>query len=176
VNPRVGELLATSSGRGRLKQLAAELDRDPDLREALLAAARARGVDLPDDARGWPGKKLLRAARDRSAAAQIVSTPTARDEAFTCDRCGYDVPAHGRTARDHCPRCLWSRHVDRIPGDRAETCRGLLEPVGVSRRGRGYDLHYRCVACGAPRVNQALLDGDEPDSWDAVVALSVART
>jgi hypothetical protein len=170
---RAADLLAANAGRGRLKLLAAALDRDPALRAELLAAATAAGVQLPEEAASWPGKRLLRAARARSAAAQVVTTPTARDEAFTCDHCGAAVPPHGRSARDHCPWCLWSKHVDRVPGDRAETCRGALEPVEVERRGSRMMLHYRCVACGAARTNQALLDGDPPDDWEAVVTLSV---
>ncbi|WDF05905.1 RNHCP domain-containing protein [Shouchella hunanensis] len=30
--------------------------------------------------------------------------------------------------RNHCPFCLYSKHQDIIPGDRASTCGGLMEP------------------------------------------------
>ena len=133
------------------------------------------GVTLPPEASEWPGKKLLRAARARAEDAQIATNPTARDEAFVCAHCGAAVPPHGRSARDHCPFCLWSQHVDRVPGDRAESCHGALEPVSVERRGQRMMLHYCCTACGASRVNQALLDGEPADDWSVIVALSVAR-
>ncbi len=175
MSARATALLTASVGRGRLKVLAAELDRDPALRAELVVAAAAAGVALPAESLGWPGKKLLRAARARADGAQVVTTPTARDEGFACAHCGANVPPHGRTARDHCPHCLWSKHVDRVPGDRAETCRGDLEPVGIERRGSRTMLRYRCVACGAERVNQALLDGEPPDRWSVIVALSVVE-
>ncbi|MET1001543.1 MAG: RNHCP domain-containing protein, partial [Acidimicrobiia bacterium] len=43
---------------------------------------------------------------------------------FRCRRCGLDVSydAPGTAHRNHCPNCLWSRHVDDRPGDRAAEC------------------------------------------------------
>lgn len=169
---RATELLDLDEGRGALKRAAAELDADADLRAAVLALAAERRVELPADAGSWPGKRLLRAARDRSGAAQEIRSPIARDEGFTCSTCGKATPPHGRTARDHCPHCLWSEHVDVVPGDRAAGCGGKLEPVSVEKRGGRFMMHYRCARCGAERVNQAILDGDPPDDWERVVALS----
>lgn len=40
------------------------------------------------------------------------------DEDFTCDVCGSFVKALGYTARDHCPNCLCSKHVDINPPER----------------------------------------------------------
>lgn len=165
-------LLDAAAGRGALKRLAERLDTDPELRTAVLHEGRKRGADLPDDAMSWPGKRLLRRARGREAPARERSTPIQRDEAFTCAHCGLEVPPHGRTARDHCPGCLRSRHVDVIPGDRASDCGGLLEPVGVTMAGGRTVLQYRCRRCGAEKVNQALLDGGMPDDWSRIIALS----
>ena len=136
------------------------------------SAGYNRGVDLPDDAVEWPGKRLLRRALGRDVASQVVSTPTARDEGFTCAACGAEVQPARRTARDHCPRCLVSQHVDVVPGDRAAGCGGLLRPVDAERRGDGFRIRYRCAACGAERFNKALLDVDDPDDWAALVALT----
>jgi hypothetical protein len=38
---------------------------------------------------------------------------------FRCRNCGLDVgtTAPGTAHRNHCPSCLWSRHVDDVPGD-----------------------------------------------------------
>ena len=45
-------------------------------------------------------------------------------EDFTCGQCGAAVTGDGYT--NHCPLCLWSRHVDINPGDRAAECGGLM--------------------------------------------------
>ncbi|MBN2801346.1 MAG: RNHCP domain-containing protein [Deltaproteobacteria bacterium] len=95
-----------------------------------------------------------------------------RDEAFTCLHCGAEVPPMGHTARDHCPHCLRSLHVDVVPGDRANPCGGLMDPVGVELAGERVTIHYRCRACGEQHRNKALLDGAQPDTWRAIVALS----
>ena len=58
---------------------------------------------------------------------------TMRDEDFICDVCGEKVSPLGYTARDHCPKCLCSKHVDIMPGDRKNTCLGLLEPIGIEK-------------------------------------------
>jgi DNA-directed RNA polymerase subunit RPC12/RpoP len=94
---------------------------------------------------------------------------------FVCARCGAQVfPLLRGGFRNHCPRCLWSRHVDRIPGDRANACAGLMEPVGVeSDAKRTWMLVHRCVRCGATRRNRvALTDPRQPDDFEAVVALA----
>lgn len=78
-------------------------------------------------------------------------------EDFTCDHCGTLV--HGTGYTNHCPACLWSRHVDVKPGDRSESCKGMMEPIGVDTRG-GYTLYYRCQACGIVRKNKVAEDDD----------------
>jgi len=164
-------LLARATSRGAIKRLAGELG-DPRLREAVLWVARHRGVDLPDEALEWPAKRLLRRARGRETEARKRTNPVARDEAFTCVNCGAAVTPAGRTARDHCPRCLHSVHVDVVPGDRAAGCGGLLVPVDAVRRGDRFHLTYRCRRCGAERHNRAILEVDDPDDWEALVALT----
>ena len=46
------------------------------------------------------------------------------DESFICENCHKKVNPLGYTARDHCPYCLYSKHVDINPGDRKESCHG----------------------------------------------------
>ena len=53
------------------------------------------------------------------------------DENFICQNCGEQVSKLNYTARDHCPHCLYSKHVDIMPGDRANTCLGLMSPIGI---------------------------------------------
>ena len=65
---------------------------------------------------------------------------TMKDEAFICEHCGKSVPRLNYTARDHCPYCLFSKHVDIMPGDRANQCLGLLKPIGIEKFKHTYKL------------------------------------
>lgn len=77
--------------------------------------------------------------------------------------------------RNHCPACLWSKHVDVKPGDRAATCRGLMRPEYVdSRPGKGLVIVHTCVLCGFTRPNRIAND-PEGDDLDAVIALMTGR-
>lgn len=83
-------------------------------------------------------------------------------EAFICEKCGKGVfPAEAGTLnRNHCPECLWSRHVDLRTGDRLSVCRGMMEPIGVWVKGRGeWSLIHRCEKCGFIRSNR--IAGDD---------------
>jgi hypothetical protein len=84
---------------------------------------------------------------------------------FRCGHCGIDVPvdAPGTSHRNHCPNCLWSRHLDEeTPGDRAADCRALMEPIAISVRGDGeWLLIHRCRACAALNLNRSAAD-DSP--------------
>ena len=64
------------------------------------------------------------------------------DEDFICINCGYEVKKLGYTARDHCPNCLYSIHVDINPGDRENNCKGLLIPVGIEKFKNTYKIIY----------------------------------
>jgi hypothetical protein len=84
-------------------------------------------------------------------------------ESFRCRNCRLDVPmrAPGTQHRNHCPTCLWSRHVDDdVPGDRAADCDGSMEPIGVTAREDGeWALVHRCTACATVHVNR--IAGDD---------------
>lgn len=73
------------------------------------------------------------------------------EEDFHCLHCGLFVKGNGYT--NHCPRCLWSRHVDIRPGDRAETCGGLMEPLGIDTKGGEYMITHKCEKCGTQKHN-----------------------
>ena len=171
---RARALVDACNSRGDVKRLGGWLDASgsPALRGAVRAVGEARGVDFPSTASELPGKRLLRLARGQEQSARERSNPIARDEAFTCAACGKDVPPHGRTARDHCPWCLCSLHVDRVPGDRAAGCGGILDPVSAETRGDDVVMHYRCRVCGQTRTNRALLDGAHPDDWSQVTRVA----
>ena len=93
---------------------------------------------------------------------------------FFCAHCGRKVRSlTNGSYRNHCPFCLWSRHVDRTPGDRAHPCRGLMEPVAVERTSRGWRIIHRCRACDARRPNRIAERTDQPDDLDCVIDLPV---
>lgn len=99
-----------------------------------------------------------------------------RNEGFICDKCGLHVrPLVNGSCRNHCPRCLSSKHVDRVPGDRSAHCGGLMECVAVEADARrGWMLVHRCTACGSVRRNRAALnDPRQPD--DPAALLRVAN-
>ncbi len=90
----------------------------------------------------------------------------ARNDPFICEHCGKQVKPirYGGSYRNHCPFCLYSKHVDaKIPGDRANPCGGLMAPMGVTSRRTGeYVLAHRCEKCGFERLNRVAGD-DNPD-------------
>ena len=82
------------------------------------------------------------------------------DENFICEHCGKEVKALGYTSRDHCPYCLYSKHVDINPGDRENTCKGLLKPIGVEKFKDTYKIIYRCEKCNQEHKNIMANDDD----------------
>jgi hypothetical protein len=90
--------------------------------------------------------------------------PDGREE-FKCGHCRAFIgpTVSGGRHRNHCPLCLYSKHVDRsFPGDRLSECRSLMEPVGVCSRAKGEQLVvHRCRGCGAERQNRIAAD-DNP--------------
>jgi hypothetical protein len=78
-------------------------------------------------------------------------------------------PLWGGSHRNHCPFCLYSRHVDgRAPGNRSSTCGGSMEPMGVFVKGRGeHVVVHRCLSCGFQRHNRIAAD----DDFDLVLML-----
>ncbi|HCW32783.1 MAG: hypothetical protein UT55_C0068G0013 [Candidatus Peregrinibacteria bacterium GW2011_GWE2_39_6] len=82
------------------------------------------------------------------------------DEGFNCLNCQKKVIPLGRGYRNHCPFCLYSRHVDEnVPGDRLSLCRGLMKPIALeagSRKGYlGYSVLHQCLSCGKQIRNLA---------------------
>ncbi|MBE6140701.1 MAG: RNHCP domain-containing protein [Firmicutes bacterium] len=82
------------------------------------------------------------------------------DESFKCLNCGGHVESLGYTARDHCPYCLYSLHVDINPGDRLANCFGLLKPFGVEKFRDSYKILYVCLKCGYQHKNIMAIDDD----------------
>lgn len=86
------------------------------------------------------------------------------EEEFVCRHCGKTVKPMGAGSdhRNHCPKCLYSLHVDIEPGDRESDCEGQMEPISVwVRKGGEWAIIHRCKACGALSSNRVLAD-DNP--------------
>lgn len=82
------------------------------------------------------------------------------DDEFICDNCGKKVSKLKYTARDHCPYCLYSKHVDINPGDRLNTCKGLLKPIGIEKYKNTYKIIYKCTKCNTFHKNIMANDDD----------------
>ena len=83
---------------------------------------------------------------------------------FRCGNCkqiiSHNAPGSGH--RNHCPLCLWSRHVDVRPGDRASDCQGQMEPIAVwVKNDNEWSLVHRCKRCGETRTNRIAADDNE---------------
>lgn len=87
-------------------------------------------------------------------------------ENFTCLVCGEEVTGNGFT--DHCPKCLWSKHIDINPGDRKAKCLGLMEPKGVIKEKGQWKIVYQCQVCG---YNHQCKSADN-DNMEKIIELS----
>ena len=81
-----------------------------------------------------------------------------RAEDFVCGHCGKDVKGTGYT--NHCPACLWSKHVDKFPGDRAETCGGMMKPVKIEMEKGEFVISNECIACWHIKRNKVSPEDD----------------
>lgn len=94
------------------------------------------------------------------------------DQEFICEVCGNLTKPLGYTARDHCPNCLSSKHVDNNPGDRDNDCKGILKPIGLEKNKKGlYQIVYKCEKCGMIKKNIKAND----DNNNLIIELSVVK-
>ena len=87
----------------------------------------------------------------------------ARQEPFDCDHCGEHIePLTNGSYRNHCPKCLWSKHVDKDgPGDRKSECLALMKPTGVDhRKKKGWMIVHLCTKGGKEIPNITACDDD----------------
>ena len=82
-------------------------------------------------------------------------------EDFNCAHCGAVVRGNGYT--NHCPKCLWSRHVDDMPGDRASSCGGMMRPITAAPDGARFVITHKCEKCGKIK-RQRTSDNDDIDT------------
>jgi len=87
-------------------------------------------------------------------------------EDFTCENCGLQVKGNGYT--NHCPRCLYSKHVDVNPGDRASLCGGLMVPIGIKIENGIFFIYQKCIKCGFIKRNSKVA----ADDMDKIISIS----
>jgi hypothetical protein len=108
---------------------------------------------------------------------------------FNCIHCHAYVTTSsfisGVHNRNHCPYCLWSKHLDLYQaGDRLSACRSGMQPVGltVKRTWKKYDpvwggelmIIHRCAECGQISINRIAAD-DDPDRLLEIYEASLHR-
>lgn len=79
-------------------------------------------------------------------------------EDFNCENCGFEVLGSGYT--NHCPKCLYSKHVDINPGDRLEACCGMMKPLSIESKGDEYIITHKCIKCGYEKRNKSSKNDD----------------
>ena len=90
------------------------------------------------------------------------------DDNFICENCKRNVNKLEYSARDHCPYCLYSKHLDIMPGDRKNECKGLLKPIGIEKYRDTYKIIYQCEKC--KQIHKNIMAND--DNMDLIIELS----
>ena len=83
------------------------------------------------------------------------------NEEFECENCFQKVSPHPESsARNHCPFCLFSKHLDDIfPWDRLSECNSLMEVVDLDyKKNKWYMIKHRCTKCGKEILNKLASD------------------
>jgi len=109
--------------------------------------------------------QLLLSSRMYQLTLKMSETFKKHKEDFTCVNCENKVSGNGYT--NHCPKCLWSRHVDIFPGDRAEECGGPMEPIAAEKDGDSWSLLHKCLKCHKMKRNKLHKD----DNFDLAIKL-----
>lgn len=88
---------------------------------------------------------------------------------FKCAHCRQWVVINkymGTANRNHCNRCLWSKHVDVKKGDRRQECHGGMKPIGLTFKHEGYGrqgelmIIHECATCKHLSINRIAGDDD----------------
>lgn len=90
------------------------------------------------------------------------------DEEFICENCGKKINKLLYSSRDHCNYCLYSKHVDINPGDRLNTCKGLLKPIDIEKHKDTYKIIYRCNKCN--KIHKNIMAND--DDMNKIIEIS----
>jgi len=87
-------------------------------------------------------------------------------ENFVCENCQKEIVGNGYT--NHCPHCLWSKHVDINPGDRLSPCQSLMKPIKIELKQGKYLILHHCIKCGYEKINKSAAD----DNFETIISLA----
>ena len=130
--------------RGEIKRSGKVIDGDSVQREFLVTHLMQTGCQMEEND---SGKTLLRRLLNREEGAQVRQNPIHINEVFECIFCKAQIAKPTKGIRDHCPVCLRGRHVDIVPGDRAASCKGQLNPTRLHLEGGITWISYSCIRC-----------------------------
>lgn len=85
-----------------------------------------------------------------------------KNESFSCENCSQEISKHPSwSARNHCPSCLYSKHLDKdFPWDRASECHWLMKPVWKDyNKNKGWIVIHECQKC-AKKIPNKLAEDD----------------
>jgi len=93
---------------------------------------------------------------------------------FICNNCNEEIlPVTNGRYRNHCPFCLYSVHLDIIPGDRASSCAGLMKPIHLTYKSKkGWQIVHVCLKCGTKKACRVAVDTTQPDSYKMLALLN----
>lgn len=83
------------------------------------------------------------------------------NESFICENCNKKVQIHPNgSARNHCPYCLYSKHLDKIfPWDRDSDCFWLMKPIDIDyKKNKWYMIKHKCLNCDKEILNKIASD------------------
>lgn len=83
------------------------------------------------------------------------------NEEFICENCKKEISKHpDGSARNHCPFCLYSKHLDKdFPWDRASDCGWLMEPVWIdNKKNKWWMIKHKCLKCSKEMLNKIAPD------------------
>ncbi len=121
------------------------------------------------------------AGNARSPSGRVGLSMGSFDGTFRCVYCrqpvNFDPRRSGVQNRNHCPYCLWSRHLDLFrAGDRLAACKAPMRPVGLAHKrsrkkyaGRAPGelmVIHRCEDCGKVSMNRIAADDCTAELWD----------
>ena len=98
-----------------------------------------------------------------------------QESSFRCSNCRVILSTDpiGSRHRNHCPLCLWSKHVDlSTPGDRRSNCCARMKPIAIAfkdyninpftnRGGGELMIIHQCLCCGKLSSNRIAGDDNE---------------
>lgn len=97
------------------------------------------------------------------------------NKTFKCGFCGQTVHTKGLIGthhRNHCPNCLWSKHLGQSTEKKKLKCGGIMEPIGLTFKQEGVDKYgqtrqgelmviHRCTKDQETTINRLAAD-DNP--------------